>query len=367
MLAVWRAGTACILATYLYTYVKQHLQWRKRMPCNSNLMRAYVKICSEMGGKRFPNLYQSYGVKVPVFAGIVHPAIYLPVSNWTQEQLHVILIHELNHFRQRDLWLKRIALLLVALHWLNPAVWIFQRLVILWSEYSCDWLCYPMCGGKKAYFQVITALALEQGKMFNNSTSTLFANSSELEQRIQYLKSCGKKRKGVVWVSALLAAIMILTGAGTAFASVQAAGKAYYEIFKKTDVCVEESPSLELKEYQDNGFAPWIREEIGDVVKLDGRSVADAEFNWELGINVAKKTGSFYVSSGKQISVMVFITPNTESIRAGIIKNGGKRSYAKISNGGSHTFNITESGYYQVFVENLNSRIMNVSGLYKIS
>lgn len=140
------------------------------------------------------------------------------------EQLKVIFIHELSHFRQRDLWLKRAAALLLAVQWINPAVWIFQRLVVLWSEYSCDQLSYSMCGGKKAYFCIVAEMAMNQAETQNRSASTLFADVGELERRIKHMRWCGKRRQGTIWVSALLMTAMVLTEAGTAFAAVQTAG-----------------------------------------------------------------------------------------------------------------------------------------------
>ncbi len=366
-LVIWGTGVAILLASYLYSAVKQHLHQCRRMPCSRSVVQVYDQVCREMGGRRFPGLYQSYGFKTPVLAGVFHPVIYLPVSNWTKGQLRVVFIHELNHYRHGDLWLKWAASLLAALQWVNPAVWIFRKLVASWSEYSCDWCSYPMCGGKKAYFQAITEMALEQGEARDKGVPALVHNTGELERRVTYMKWCGKKRKGSIWGMVLLAAVMVLTGAGTAFASVRAAGELYYGIFQATDVCIEEILPPKPVEYQDDGPEPWVKEEIGEVTELDDRSVMDTEFNWTIGANESKKTGSFYVSSGKIISIMVFVSPNTESVRVGIMKTGGNRTYVKLSNGGSYTFKVAESGNYQVFVENTNKRAVEVSGLYKTS
>ena len=56
----------------------------------------------------------------------------------TGEELGFSLLHELTHFRRRDIWLKTLALWVNALHWFNPLMWYMVRLVERDTELACD-------------------------------------------------------------------------------------------------------------------------------------------------------------------------------------------------------------------------------------
>ncbi len=50
------------------------------------------------------------GVESPLLLGLWRPRVILPEEDLPEERLEMMLRHELNHYRGRDLWLKAIAL-----------------------------------------------------------------------------------------------------------------------------------------------------------------------------------------------------------------------------------------------------------------
>ena len=48
------------------------------------------------------------------------------------------LLHELIHYRRRDIWLKALAMLTVSVHWFNPVMWLMVRQVDRDIELACD-------------------------------------------------------------------------------------------------------------------------------------------------------------------------------------------------------------------------------------
>ncbi len=73
-----------------------------------------------------------------MLAGLLRPALLLPQGDTTGEELGFSLLHELTHFRRRDIWLKTLALWVNALHWFNPLMWYMVRLVERDTELACD-------------------------------------------------------------------------------------------------------------------------------------------------------------------------------------------------------------------------------------
>ena len=62
---------------------------------------------SEYGGTRSVRLCHSSGVSVPAVIGFARPAIILPTSlvpQLSEEEMDVVLLHELAHLRRWDDW-----------------------------------------------------------------------------------------------------------------------------------------------------------------------------------------------------------------------------------------------------------------------
>ena len=85
-----------------------------------------------------PRLLVCQGLKVPMLAGALRPAILLPQGKITGEELGFSLLHELTHYRRGDIWLKTLAMWVNALYWFNPLAWYMIRLVERDTELACD-------------------------------------------------------------------------------------------------------------------------------------------------------------------------------------------------------------------------------------
>ena len=70
--------------------------------------------------------------------GLFQPALLLPENPPAGDALRFSLLHELTHFRRRDIFRKTLALWVRALHWFNPLVWLTARTMDRDIELSCD-------------------------------------------------------------------------------------------------------------------------------------------------------------------------------------------------------------------------------------
>lgn len=63
----------------------------------------------------------------PALVGLFRPRILLPeyVSNLSEESLSYILMHELSHFKRKDMWWNSLLLGLRVVYWFNPMIWFF--------------------------------------------------------------------------------------------------------------------------------------------------------------------------------------------------------------------------------------------------
>ena len=73
-----------------------------------------------------------------MLVGLLHPKLLLPEGDMGDNDIRYSLLHELTHFKRRDIWLKTLVLWVNALHWFNPLMWYMTRLVERDMELACD-------------------------------------------------------------------------------------------------------------------------------------------------------------------------------------------------------------------------------------
>ena len=139
-LGVWLLGAAAFLAWTGAAHLR-FLRWLRRWAApvtGGEAIAAFNQLGDRLGLDRRPRLLVCQGLKAPMLAGLLRPAILLPPGALSGEELGFSLLHELTHYRRRDVWLKTLVLWVNALHWFNPLMWYMVRLVERDIELACD-------------------------------------------------------------------------------------------------------------------------------------------------------------------------------------------------------------------------------------
>ena len=82
-------------------------------------------------------IYQSEHVKDPFVLGVLKPKIYLPFGMEENSRSHVIA-HEQAHIRRLDHLWKPLGVVILAIHWFNPLIWLSYILFCRDIEFACD-------------------------------------------------------------------------------------------------------------------------------------------------------------------------------------------------------------------------------------
>lgn len=137
---VWLLGVAAILAWNLTGHwrLKRFLKRWASPVQDFQLVPLYNAMGDELGLDRRPKLMTCPGLAAPMLAGLFHPMLLLPEQPLSPKELEYALLHELTHYRRRDIWLKALALWVRAVHWFNPLVWLMDRAIERDTELSCD-------------------------------------------------------------------------------------------------------------------------------------------------------------------------------------------------------------------------------------
>lgn len=137
---IWILGGVGILAWNFAAHMrlKRFLKRWASPVQDFQLLPLYNAIGDELGLDRRPRLMTCPGLAAPMLAGLFHPILLLPEQPLAPKELEYALLHELTHYRRRDIWLKALALWVRAVHWFNPLVWLMSRAIEQDTELSCD-------------------------------------------------------------------------------------------------------------------------------------------------------------------------------------------------------------------------------------
>ena len=70
--------------------------------------------------------------------GVIRPILILPQKGILEEDLKFIILHELEHYRHHDLWIKFLLDVLSCFHWWNPCIYLLKRDTNLALELCTD-------------------------------------------------------------------------------------------------------------------------------------------------------------------------------------------------------------------------------------
>lgn len=137
---IWLLGGAGILSWNLTGHwrLKRFLKRWASPVQDYRILPLYNAIGDELDLDRRPRLMTCPGLSAPMLAGLLHPMLLLPEQPLSPKELEYALLHELTHYRRRDIWLKALSLWVRAVHWFNPLVWLMDRAIERDTELSCD-------------------------------------------------------------------------------------------------------------------------------------------------------------------------------------------------------------------------------------
>ncbi|MFP5228901.1 MAG: M56 family metallopeptidase [Acidobacteriota bacterium] len=119
----------------------------------------------QMNIPRFVDLRLSERIANPLTAGVLRPWILLPATALTglsQEQLEVVLAHELAHIRRADYFWNLLQTSIETLLFFHPAVWWISRRVREERELCCDDIAVAACTDPTVYASALLRLEEER-------------------------------------------------------------------------------------------------------------------------------------------------------------------------------------------------------------
>ena len=140
LLCLW-ATVSLLLASFFGVLVFRLRKQVADAAKASELADLVSTVARAAGLKSAPDVRISAEVATPAVLGLRRPVILIPpnhTSVLSPRDLRNALLHEMCHIKRRDLLLQRIVLLIHALYWCNPLLWIVRRRIRHLTEMCCD-------------------------------------------------------------------------------------------------------------------------------------------------------------------------------------------------------------------------------------
>lgn len=135
------AGSVFVVASILRQVMRLKTLIRQAGSISASMIQLRCDELQQMLQIRRPvRLVMSSKTTSPMAFGVLSPTIVLPsdVATMSPNDLTSILAHELLHLRRRDSWVNWLQLMVAAVWWFNPVVWVLNRSVRQVREDCCD-------------------------------------------------------------------------------------------------------------------------------------------------------------------------------------------------------------------------------------
>ncbi len=197
-----------ILLYYISIYFALHSKL-KRLPTYENIetLEIFKKVKAELGIKRKIKIL--CGSK-PMLVGIINPILVLP-EGYSDKEAAAVLIHELMHYKYKDIAINWLITLLKCVYFFNPIFWYAFTTMRRDCELACDQRVLEFGGVDKAtYARVLFKEALVKNK-YMVGTSSIANGKNEITKRVKFIERFKKPKTIWILIGAAIAAIVTLT------------------------------------------------------------------------------------------------------------------------------------------------------------
>ena len=167
---IWMAGV-CILSiqmTYGYLQsirIKKHLTF----PVSQSTKQITHRLIDKFNLKQKISIKESGYIQTPALIGYFKPVILLPISMISgipNNQLEIIIAHELAHIKRHDYLVQFIQGIIELIFFYHPVVWWLSSVVNTEREHICDDLAVKVCGESLTLIKALNNMEAIRKKKF---------------------------------------------------------------------------------------------------------------------------------------------------------------------------------------------------------
>lgn len=215
---LWLTGALLLFVRKLTVYQSfvKYVDAGSRPLEDIGLLESFGHIIEQNRIKGAVDLYVNSLVSSPLLIGFLRPRIILPHTSLSESDFYYTALHELTHYRRRDMFYKWLSQLTVCLHWFNPCVYLMSREINRLCELSCDERVIATLSdnARKSYGTTLVNAVGAGGSYKDTLASVTLHESKELlKGRLNAIMQYKKCSKPIKFITLLVTGILL--GAAT--------------------------------------------------------------------------------------------------------------------------------------------------------
>lgn len=192
---IWGIGVSIITSKILISYFKLKLKIIKEYREYKNY-DLKIDISKE---KEILNINKNIKVRItneinsPSLCGVINPKILIPLSmvnNLNNEEMRYIILHELCHYKRKDVLISWLGYIAKTIHWFNPIIYIGLNTMTYDCEAACDEMVLSKLNDKenvKYGNTILNVLHLINIRNTVPGTTSMVTNKKRLKDRIKFI------------------------------------------------------------------------------------------------------------------------------------------------------------------------------------
>ncbi|GEM_PF-4420004 len=252
-------------------------------------------------------------IDAPALLGIVRPKILLPLyaNEMSDKNIEYILLHELSHYKRLDMLLNNLLLLLQAVYWFNPFVWLMFRFLRQDMELANDAYVINRIGSEyqKDYLRsLVEVLGRCNRVSLTPKLLCMVDGNDAMERRIKMLRLGGLFKRRKLLIGAF--SIIILCAVSILFLTQSSSSRDTMKWAKNISVSeVERIELVVMPGIENERYRLFQEEEFEDVITLINQSRGSYLTNPE---ELAGGAVTFYITTKNGICHTVTNIGNTQ-------------------------------------------------------
>ena len=193
---LWLVGVLILAILTLATNLRFYLLVSREPLATDTGMTELMQECTrKLGIRKNLSILIMNGIDSPCLYGIVSPKLLIPkslVNRLNEENIRHIFIHELSHYKRKDILINWLAVAVQIVHWFNPLIWYSFARMREDCELACDadTLSFLRPEEYQSYGLSIISLVTPAQSLWRPGTTGFFGNKSnhQIRRRITMIK-----------------------------------------------------------------------------------------------------------------------------------------------------------------------------------
>lgn len=213
---IWFLVLIFILSIFIINTIKMKIKIGKKELADKRIIRIFEESKKILNINNNIKLIEQDYKKVPCIYGIIHPKILVTDDIFLKddETIKYIFMHELAHFKRKDLILNKLLILLLSFYWFNPIIWICFKQIRQDMELKADEMVLEHIGKEKSkeYAKtLVSLLPLTIEEKYTTKVLYVTDGKKNMERRIKMIKLSEKFKeyKSLIGVTTILLTLCI--------------------------------------------------------------------------------------------------------------------------------------------------------------